>query len=107
MNKNEFFEALNLMEKEKGVPAEFIAEKISNAIVVASRRDYGGNDIVHCNIDAEKKVFEVYIRKMVVDDITDNNIEILLDEAKKYSKKAKIGEEVEIKLDTRQFGRIV
>lgn len=107
MNKNEFFDALNLMEKEKGVPAEFLAEKISNAIVVAARRDYGGNDIVHCNIDVETKVFEVYIRKMVVEEIMDDDIEMLLDEARKHSKKAKVGQEVEIKLDTKQFGRIV
>ncbi|OJU18363.1 MAG: transcription termination/antitermination protein NusA [Clostridiales bacterium 43-6] len=107
MNKNEFFDALNLMEKEKGVPAEFLAEKISNAIVVAARRDYGGNDIVYCNIDVANHIFDVYVRKTVVDEIMDEDTDILIDEAKKISKKAVVGEEVEIKLDTKQFGRIV
>ena len=37
---NEFFEALKFMEAEKGVPAQYIAEKISTAIVVAAKRDY-------------------------------------------------------------------
>ena len=32
MKNKEFFEALRLMEKEKGIPAEFLAEKIANAI---------------------------------------------------------------------------
>ena len=55
MKNKEFFEALKLMEKEKGIRAEFLAEKIANAIVVAERRDYDGLDIVHCDIDTEKE----------------------------------------------------
>ena len=43
---SEFFEALRLMEEERGIPQQFIAEKIAEAIVVASRKDYGGNDRV-------------------------------------------------------------
>ena len=31
----EFFEALTLMEQEKGISAEYLAEKIENAIVTA------------------------------------------------------------------------
>ena len=57
----EFFEALKIMEKEKGIPAEYIAEKISNAIVVAARRDYDGSDVVHCNIDVDAKTIEVSV----------------------------------------------
>ena len=33
MKNKDFFEALKLMENEKGIPAEFLAEKIANAIV--------------------------------------------------------------------------
>ena len=43
------------MEQERGIPAEFLAEKIANAIVVAERRDYEGLDIVHCDIDTVKE----------------------------------------------------
>ena len=52
----EFFEALRLMEEERGIPQQFIAEKIADAIVVAARKDYGGDDIVSCVIDTEKTV---------------------------------------------------
>ena len=40
-NNKEFFEALKLMEEERGIPREFIADKIAEAIVVAARKDYG------------------------------------------------------------------
>ena len=59
-NNAEFFEALKLMEEERGIPKEFIAEKIADAIVVAARKDYGGNEIVSCVIDTEKEIFTVF-----------------------------------------------
>ena len=43
-DNKELFEAIRFMEQEKGVPGEFIAEKISDAITTAARKDYGGND---------------------------------------------------------------
>ena len=60
----EFFEALRLMEEERGIPQQFIAEKISEAIVVAARKDYDGSDIVSCVIDTENKIFNVSIPKI-------------------------------------------
>ena len=47
MNK-EFFEAVQMLEKEKGIPAEYLYEKIQNAIIVALRKDYNGKDVVSC-----------------------------------------------------------
>lgn len=104
---NEFFEALRLMEAEKGVEAQYIAEKISNAIVVAARRDYGGSDVVHCDIDVDKQLFRVYVQKQVVEEIENEHEQILLEEAQKYDKNAQIGDLIQIDLDTMQFGRIV
>lgn len=107
MNNNEFFAALEIMEKEKGVEASYLAEKIAAAIVVAARRDYGGEDIVSCDINLEKHSFKVYVTKNVVEEIENEFTDILLEEALKHSKRAKIGEPVRIKLDTKHFGRIV
>ena len=76
VNYAEFFEALRLMAEEKGIPAEFIAEKIADAIVVAARKDFGGNEIVTCNIDVEKELFVVTARKTVVDEVMDPYTEI-------------------------------
>ena len=52
-NNAEFFAALKAMEEERGIPMEFIAEKIADAITVAARKDFGGNEIVSCVIDPE------------------------------------------------------
>ena len=105
MNK-EFFEAVELMEKEKGIQAEYLYEKISNAIVVAVRKDYNGKDVVVCNIDPEKKEMRVFLRKNIVEEIEDEDTDILVEDAKEYREDAKAGEILEIDLDTMKFGRI-
>ena len=38
----EFFEALRLLEKEKGIDGAYLLEKIQAAIVLAVKKDYGG-----------------------------------------------------------------
>lgn len=106
MDSNEFFEALNTMEREKGISADYLAEKIQNAIVVSVKKDYGSEDIVFCNIDCKNRTFSAYVRKNVVDEIVDRYSEILLDDARKYDSAAVVGGTVDIPLDTMQFGRI-
>lgn len=103
----EFFEALRFMEAEKGIPAEYIAEKISAAIVVALRKDYGTTENITCTIDCEKEIFKVILRKDIVEEVTDPRVQILRDEAKAQYKAKADAEFVEIEMDTRQFGRIV
>ena len=80
-NNKEFSEALKLMEEERGIPREFIADKIAEAIVVAARKDYGGSDIVSCVIDTEKEIFNVTARKTIVDEVTNRYTEISKEDA--------------------------
>ena len=40
----EFFEALAMLEAERGLSAEYLLEKIKNAIVIAVKKDYDVED---------------------------------------------------------------
>ncbi|MGN1320044.1 MAG: NusA N-terminal domain-containing protein, partial [Acutalibacteraceae bacterium] len=80
-DNKEFFEALKFMEQERGIPREFIADKISEAITVAARKDYGGNDIVSCLIDFEKEIFLVTARKEIVDEVENPYTQISREDA--------------------------
>ena len=102
----EFFEALALLEKEKGISVEYLCEKIENAIAIAIRRDYLGVEDVKVIIDPETRAFEVAIRKLVVEEVEDPANQILLESAVKYNKKAQLGDMVDIPLETKEFGRI-
>ena len=104
MNK-EFFEAVQMLEKEKGIPAEYLYEKIQNAIIVALRKDYNGKDVVSCEIDPENYEMNVFVRKNVVDEI-DEDTDITVADAQQYKPGAEAGDIIEIMLDTKDFGRI-
>ena len=103
----EFFEAVKLLEEEKGIPADYLYEKISAAIIVAAKHDYNGKDIVHCDIDEEKQKIKVYVTKNVVDEIEDPDTDLTLEQAQQYRKSAKVGKTIDIPLKTKGFGGIV
>lgn len=103
---NDFFDAVKMLEKERGIPAEHLYEKICNAIVIAARHDYGGKDAVFCEVDPDKNEIRVYVRKNVVSEISDPILDILPDEAQKYKSGAAPGDIIEIPLETKDFGRI-
>ena len=102
----EFFEALKLLEKEKGIDGAYLLEKIQAAIVLAVKKDFGGKENILVKTDPVTGEFAVSLFKRVVDEIEDPDEEMLPEEAVKYQKTAKVGDTVEIKLETRQFGRI-
>lgn len=107
-NENaEFFEALRLLEKEKGIDGAYLLEKIKAAIVIAVKRDYGVEEenVAVC-MDPATNEFRVLLRKAVVEQVENPATELLPEAAVKYSKKARVGDIVEIPLETKQFGRI-
>ena len=106
-DNKEFFEALRLMEEERGIPQVFIAEKIADAIIVAARKDFGGSDIVSCVIDPEKEIFTVTARKEVVDEVENPFTQILRADAAAIDPKAAEEGFIDIKLDPKKFGRVV
>ena len=106
MKSKEIFDALSLLEEEKGISMQFMIDKISKAIVTACKNSYNGNENVVVNIDQKKNKFDVYIRKKVVEDALDFGNEISLQEARTIVPTAYIDDEVPVKLDTKEFGRI-
>ena len=102
----EFFEALKLLAKEKGIDVEYLLERIRNAIIVAVKKDFGGKENIFVVMNPETNEFSVTIRKAVVEEVTDPDEELTLDQALQYTKRAKIGKTIDIKLDPKRFGRI-
>lgn len=106
MKNKEMFEALKLLEEERGIPFDFMVDKIKKAIVTACKNSYNGNDDAIINFDQKKNNFEVYLRKTVTEEVQDNGNEISLLEARAIDANTEVGEKVPVKLDTKEFGRI-
>lgn len=102
----EFFDALEALEQEKGIPKGYLAEKIANALNVAVKHNFKTGDNTIVELDPEKRILRVALKKTVVEEVNDPQNEILLEEARNINRKAEIGSEVEIELDTHKFGRI-
>lgn len=106
MKNKEMFEALKLLEEERGIPFEFMVDKIKKAIVTACKSNYNGNEDVIINLDEKKSNFEVYLRKTVVEEVKDSGNEISILEARVIDANTEEGEKIPVKLDTKEFGRI-
>ena len=103
----EFFAAIEDIEKEKGIPRDYMYDKIRQAMLAAFRRDNPENeDNVEIILDEDKKRIEMQINKLVVEEVTDPYHEIDLESAKKISRRARLGETVAIPVETKKFGRI-
>ena len=105
MNK-EFFAALQLLEKEKGIPQEYMIEKIEAALVSAFKKEYGSNTNVRVNIDPVKEDVRVYQQKEVVEVVEDPATQISLEDAKAISKRNTLGKIVEFEVKTKNFRRL-
>ena len=103
----EFFAAIADIEKEKGIPQEYMLEKINQALLAALRKDNPeATENVRVDIDESKKKIDMYIMKTVVDEITEPAVQLTLDQAKAYSKKASVGDVINVPVETKKFGRI-
>lgn len=102
----EFFDALQALEKEKGIPEGYLAEKIANAINIAVKHNYKTGDNTIVELDAKKQLFRVALRKTVVENVDIPSMEILLEEAQKQDPGISLGDTIDIELDTHDFGRI-
>ncbi len=105
MNK-EFFAALQLLEKEKGIPQEYMIEKIEAALVSAFKKEYGTNSNVRISIDPAKEDVRVYQQKEVVETVEDPSAQISLAEAKAISKRNTLGKIIEFEVKPKNFRRL-
>ncbi|RCW55701.1 MULTISPECIES: transcription termination factor NusA [Halanaerobium] len=102
----EFIQALDDIEKDKGISKDVLLEAIETALVSAYKKDFGSKDNVRIEISAEAGEVKVFSRKEVVEEVENKNSEIALAEAENIDSKYDIGDIVEIEVTPANFGRI-
>ncbi len=103
----DFFKAIEQIEKEKGIPQAYMLEKVGQALVTAYKRDHSGiSDNVVVEPDTKKKEIRMYVNKEVVEEVTNPETQILLDEARGISPKSELGDIISLDVSTKKFGRI-
>ena len=105
----EIFASLRELEKLKGIPVDYMVERLKQALTNAYRKDRED----HRDVPAENVVvnlseegLSMYQVKTVVDELTDLALEIPLDVARKANPNVNVGDTVAIPVDIAKFGRI-
>jgi N utilization substance protein A len=84
----ELLQALEQLEKEKGIRKGYMLDKIAQALITAYRRDNAGiSENIFVEPDEEKKEIRMYVKKTVTETPSNPALEIGLEDAKKISKK--------------------
>ena len=103
----EFFLALEDLEKEKGIPKEIFLVALENALVSACKKQYAGAvGTVEIKTNYEKGTMDFYTVRTIVEEVTDPENEISLDDARTLKKSYKLGDKVREKLIPKDFSRI-
>ncbi len=103
----EFFDAIEQIEKEKGIPQDYMLEKVGQALIAAYKRDNAGvTDNIFVEPDKEKKEFRMFVKKDVVEEVESPVTQMTLSQAREVMPKAELGDVVSIEVSTRDFGRI-
>ena len=106
MKCDEIFAALAMLEKERGIPQNFMMGKIIQALTTAYKRDHEGVENVIVDVDEDKHDLRMYVQKEIVEEVMDPANEISLEDAQKRSAKNELGGVVNIPVENVEFGRI-
>ncbi|GAA3188062.1 transcription termination factor NusA [Lentilactobacillus kefiri] len=102
----ELLGALSALEEEKGIKKEVVIEALEAALVSAYKRNYGQAQNVEVSFDDKKGEMHVYSVKTVVDDVTDDQLQVSLDQALEINKGYELGDEIKFEVTPKNFGRI-
>ena len=105
----EIFASLRELEKIKGIPVDYMVERLKQALTNAYRKDREDNrDIPGENVvvDLSEKGLFMHLVKTVVAEVEDTALEIHIDAAKNMDPNVQVGDSMNIPIDIQKFGRI-
>lgn len=105
MNK-EFLNALEAVSKDKGIDKEFLIEAIETALLSAYKREFNQVGEVRGIVNRKTGEMGVYAVKKVVTKVEDPDMEVSVEEALKVNKHYQEGDEIEVNVMPKTFGRI-
>ena len=102
----EFVEALDQLERERGIAKEVLVEAVEAALVSALKRDQKSAQNIRVQLDPTTGEIRVFNRRNVVEEVMDDREEINLAEAKAINPQYELGDVVEEVILPKEFGRI-
>ncbi len=92
--------------RDKGIDCEVLIEALEDALKSAARKKFGSNIDIEVKYNEESGEIEVFQFKEVVENITEPDLQISLEEAYKLDPESTLGDSLGTKMDASTFGRI-
>src|SRR3954452_11930079 len=102
----EFIAMLDYLERERGIKREILIEAVQNALVTASKKSVSISRDLRIDIDQKTGAIRAFAKPLVVETVTNPQDEISLNKARAIKADAQIGDEVEMEVTPKNFGRI-
>ena len=105
----ELKEAVELLEKEKGISKASLFESIEQSLMAACKTHFGKNDNINVHIDPDTFEYSVTAEKEVVEDedsIVDPTLQVTVEEARRTDPHVLAGDIITLDINSRAFGRI-
>ncbi|MEW9676676.1 transcription termination factor NusA [Lentibacillus sp. L22] len=103
---SQLFDAINYLEKEKGIDKDILLEALEAALISAYKKNFKSATNVRVDLDEDAGTMRVFARKTIVDDVEDSQQEIGLEEAKKIDPNYEVDDVIEVEVTPKNFGRI-
>jgi N utilization substance protein A len=102
----EFIAMLDYLEREKGIKREVLVEAVQNALVSAAKKTVEAGRDLRCEIDPKTGEIRAVAKLIVAEKVQNKHDEIGVAAARKIHPAAQVGEEVEVEVTPKNFGRI-
>ena len=106
MTTSLLYQTIDQLSREKGIDPQIIIAAVEDAILVATRKYYKSTEDLRSHFNKETGAVEVHAAKKVVEEVTDPNLEISLQEARKSNPEIELEGEVFFRKNTDVLGRI-
>ena len=106
MINQDFFLALEQLEREKGISQADFISALENALEIAYKKFTGDLSGVEVRLTPEKKTIKFYSVKNIVNEVVDPESEISLEDAVLVKKSYKVGDVFSVEIQPKNFGRI-
>lgn len=106
MESKDLLLALESLEREKNIKREDTLKTIEDALISALRKHLGKTAVLSAKIDTESGTIQAFQTLIVVEEVTNPEMEISLEDAKKINPKVKVGEDIVHTLEVEDFSRI-
>ena len=99
---------IDQIAKDKGIDGAEIIGALEEAMKQAARKRHGQDKEIEARFNDELGEIELFEFREVVEEITDPDTQIKLTDAQRnYDPEAEVGDEIGVKMDTSDFGRIL